>query len=281
MIGSCEPHDTVGVVGERTRIVAPAPLEEPIAALSPRLRCEPKLVIGSVGPLPLDAGLAALSIQADLPVPVKLAMAPHGVDLVAEIPRGGGDPLRGETVALAALDTAWRWLAHRGGGAPCAPSAVTVDAAWWADSMKRIGWTAEPLQGDDEWIHVRHPAVSWRLLARPLGARTLQLTAGPVGVRRAGARAARAMMLLALEANARLRLARVSVRRHDDSVAEASWDVVLAAPDEPEEWLDAAVEALVIARGETERALRALAAEAVHDAYLRARDHDARNGGGP
>jgi hypothetical protein len=236
---------------------------------APCLATEPMLVIASAGPLPLDCALAGLERQSDLRVPVKFTRSASGVcELRAEVPDDGARE-RCAADARAALDGALTALASDVGqrsGRASPPAATRI-----GEVLEQLGWNAAREESGGYRIHAPAGGTATRLVAYPLRAGGVHVTASTLVIRTAGGRSARALALFALEANGRFRLARLTVSA-SDGVARAGWDAVLPAAAVCADGLATAVEALFVARTETERALRALAKAAVADAYLEARD---------
>jgi hypothetical protein len=83
-----------------------------------------------------------------------------------------------------------------------------------------------------------------------------------------------------LEANARVRLARIGVIPSGEGSARVTWDAVASPGVALEQALPAAVEAVVGAHAATRRELRALSHGAVARAYLDARCGAATQGSG-
>ncbi len=236
---------------------------------APCLAVEPMLITASVGPLPLDCALAGLERQPDLRVPVKFTLSASGVcHLRAEVPDDGARE-RCAADARAALDSALTALAGDvGQRARLAPPPA---AARFGEVLEQLGWNAAREESGGYRIHGPGVGTATRLMAQPLHAGGVHVTASTLAIRTAGGRSARALALFALEANGRFRLARLTVSA-SDGVARAGWDAVLPAAGVCADSLATAVGALLVARAETERALRALAKAAVADAYLEARD---------
>jgi len=237
---------------------------------APCLAAEPMLVTASAGPLPLDCALAGLERQSDLRVPAKFTLSRSGVcHLRAEVP-DDGERERCAADARAALDSALTALAGDVGqrGRLASPPAATRIG----EVLEQLGWNGAQEESGGYQIHAPSIGTAARLMAHPLHAGGVHVTASTLAIRTAGGHSARALALFALEANDRFRLARLTVSSANDGVARARWDAVLLAAAVCADGLATAVEALLIARTETERALRALAKAVVADAYLEARD---------
>ncbi|MFQ5667695.1 MAG: hypothetical protein ACE5I7_14880 [Candidatus Binatia bacterium] len=239
--------------------------------LRPRLHVEPVLVAATVGPLPLGCVLASLGRQSSLAAPAKLSLSASGeARLVAEIARNGDHPRAGEQ-AFAALAAALQWLRD---GTDCDPNTEVAPQPISPNldcAIAALGWTAEPAANGQLLIQARGPRVDARIRAQSHRHGAIQLAMAPAAIRVANPRAARALALFALEANSRLRLARLSVTPPVEGMMRAVWDCVLPGELELDHWVESAAEALMVARAETDRPLRALGTTPVADAYLRAR----------
>jgi hypothetical protein len=230
------------------------------------------LIAAALGPLPLEDALTGLARQTDLAAPVKFTLSARGEpQLVAEIARTG-DHARCERQAYAALDAALQWLGREIDGNRRAEAECWPLPSDLRETVAALGWTGEDTSSGCVRIAVSGDGIAGRVLAKPLGDGGVQLALPLAAIRVADAQGARALALFALEANARLRLARLSVTAAVDGIVRAMWDIVLTAEVPLAHWLESAVEALTVAKAETDRALRALGGTSVAKAYLNARD---------
>ena len=218
----------------------------------------------------LGDAIVGLGWQADLPAPVKLVGDREGPStgaaLRAEIWAGAGE--RVAQLAREALSLGRRWLDE---GLPGSPSTHAVaNAETWRELVPR---PSEVLPGGSLRVHAPGEPGSVRLQldALPGGAaRVWTASAVPV----ASPQVARALALFALDANRRLRLARLSLSAAthggttDRVIARVVWDAVLPAEVVGEDAVRAALEAVAAAHAETRRALRALSSRTLAEAYL-------------
>ncbi len=290
----------MGAVVQRVRaVVAPAASRAfgPPAMPRPVRRRDAIVESATVGPIALADAVSGLARQTALMAPVKLALAADGTAvLLAEAPVGAFVGAESWATLDAALSTAWDWLhadagvaaretAHdrrRGaqairaveGGASPVPGIPIADARI-PELLRAAGWEWA-VEGAGYRVRLAGEAATLRVM--PLAGRGLRVWAEAVPIRVASDASAQALSLFALDVNARLRLARVSVAITDD-VARVGWDAVLwggEAAGPPGPWFNDAVEAVVGAHADTARAARAVASREVATAYLRARDPRAR-----
>jgi hypothetical protein len=232
---------------------------------------EPMMIAATAGPLPLESVLARLPDQSDMHLPAKLTLRERGAEVLAELPRNG-DARHGERHANQVLDAALGWLANGG-------DAGQPEREPGPDLLNRfeaaLGELCWPWQragsGDGYTFTAQVDGEAFRAAAR-VWASGVQIVAPAIPVRVVDTGAARAIALFALEANARLRLTRVSVAPAVPTVIRVTWDAVLTADASSADWLNEVAAALAVARAETSRALQALATPAVAEAYLSARD---------
>jgi hypothetical protein len=264
---------------------------------APRRRADGIVTEALVGPVDLDLALTMLGDQPALGVPAKLALVPAGhAVLWAEVPEseagaGGEDPLLD-----AALGTAWRWLhglapVPAGNGDARGEGKLATARSDRADARRRgAGQPSQPLENalgvlswpwrfEDGVYRVRTGGRAAALRMEGRGAGWLRVSREELPMRVPTRQAARAVALFALEASARLRLARVAVRAERE-VVRAGWDAVVGTGGGLASWLGEAVEALDVAHEETARSLRALAQAEVAAAYLRMREPSGRWGEG-
>ncbi len=254
---------------------------------APRRRADGVVAEALTGPLDLDRAVARLGDQPALGVPAKLALLPGGrTVLCAEIPQAvagsdGADPRLDAVLAVA-----WGWLHGRvtplpaGNGTPGDDDRLATARPQAADARRSgagqpshaletalavLGWASRP-EGGGYVVRTGERAPALRI--ELLGTDWLRVSRDPLPMRVPTRQVAEATALFALEASARLRLARVAVRAAGD-VVHVSWDAVVGVGDGLASWLGEAAEALGVAHDETMRALRALTVMEVAAAYLR------------
>jgi hypothetical protein len=229
---------------------------------------EPELVSASVGPFPLGHALARLRHQSELATAAKLALSrAREAQILAEV-QCNGDRQHAQQLAAAALEHALAWFtAGADGERP--EQARQARATMHAPATLAPVTKSEP---SDELPGMPEVAAFGRVFSHQFPDGTLRLSAPAAAIRLADASAGRALALFALEANARLRLTRLSVSACGDGMARVTWEIVLLREQSSEASRSIAIEALAVARAETERALRALGSPSVARAYLRARD---------
>jgi hypothetical protein len=231
-----------------------------------RLANDPVVFLSGVLPVPQQLAESALARQPGLPWPAKLVRCESGeVGLVGEVPRLV-EPRAGAAIVRRAVEAARVWL----DAAEPDPAATSSDA-WTAEELEDLlDETAYPWQLLEDGacrLDVTHDGVVGRMELRRVTAGGLRLCGrGAVGV--GDGRSFLAQTRYALEANSRLRLARVSVGSGGGSAAWVVWDVVLPGEVPLEAALREGVGAVATARAVTEAALRALATPAVAEAYL-------------
>jgi len=241
----------------------PASLEAR-TALTTRLRRAPRLVELDAGPLSLTRALAALAHQSGLAVPAKLvATAAGDAGMLIEITGGPDDASR----AYLALEAALAWIDGRD-GRPMIPG----EPAALEEALRAVGWSSESVGRGRLRLHVPAEVTSMRVVVEPLADGAVVVSTPPTPVRVAGARAARAVRLFTLEANARLRLVRLGAKEERDGMLVVQRDVVLADGTDLTRWIVEAVHALAVAHALTAGALRALGTDSVADAYLAFRE---------
>ncbi len=231
-----------------------------------RVQPEGGMLVATLG-CPGLAPETALARQPELLAPVKLAAAAGGgAELRAELLRARG--VDTEALARSALERAGVWLA--GDGGPVA-DVEAVDAEEVAAGLAELprAWAWEPRGADGFHVHATAFGTSARIVveARAGTARAFVRSAVPA----TGLETRAALVHFALEANARLRLARIGVAADDDGTARLTWDAVASPGVALERALPAAVEAVAGAHAATRRALRALSHAAVARIYLDAR----------
>jgi hypothetical protein len=222
------------------------------------------LLLAWLGPLPLESARAALPRQAGLIAPAKVVLSAHGEGgILAEVIRNG-DSGFDTRCAQAAIESARGWLADR--AAPPGDESGAVSGAEIEGVLEQLGqeWEAAPEGGYR--VHARARDVECRVELRSLQGRLI-VTTLPV-LMRAGAASREAVQMFALRSNRRLRLARLTVADAGDDLLRVQCDTVLASSACLEQTLATALDAVVGARAETARPLRALCTPRLAEAYL-------------
>ncbi len=238
-----------------------------LSAMAVRRCNDPAVVAFTLGPLPLQCALAALERQTELAAPAKLAR--FGGDepvLLAEVGWRQATSDDAERRARDALGRACQWLCGETAGDPDDGAATLAS---FVQTAKELGWPATEATPGVFRLDVHTNGWPHRIFASALGCNALRLALPSCVLRVRDAQVARALALFALEANARLRFARLAMPSTSGERARVSWDVIVPA-QAPPDTLASAVEALTVARDETERALRALGTPAIADAFLNA-----------
>lgn len=248
------------------------------APMRPGIRFDGVLMQAVMGPLDIHRAQQALVRQQALNAPVKLAVSTGGTaSLIAEVPSGGDGPWCKEQVGRA-LREGWAWFEEARNGSPeAAPAADLPSDVEKILAELECTWTVDGA-GTYRVHGLDIPSV---LLIECLAGETVRVSYPATAIRVATAGACSAMAYFALEANARLRFARVSVAPAGgaDDVVNVGWDAMLFAGRFADRWLAEAVAAVSVAHAETARAMRALATDAVASAYLQARDPRCRING--
>lgn len=225
-----------------------------------RVEIESQLVVARES-LPGSAR-RALARQAGVEAPVKLALAKDGrLELRAEVlRRGGRDAAK---LARGALDAGRAWLV---GAAPRHPGATPPrdELAGGLDELPAT-WAWESDDQDGFHVHASAAGAPLRLAVRSLpgGAQVTVRSAVLAG----GDASRTALLHFALESNARLRLARLSLSAEADGPIAVSWEAVVPADALCRDLRDAAL-AVVGANVATAQSLRALGEDAVARHYL-------------
>jgi hypothetical protein len=238
------------------------------------LRIEPDLVAAGLEGLDAECLRAALPAQPDLCAPAKLALAPGGgAELWAEVPRQR-DLAPAKRLAERALDQALAWLS--GAAAAPAPSARAASRGEEIEAaLAALPWEYSRDADGSHRLHARDPRDPARILVA-------ERTGGCVAVSTATwlrlprPRALDALAHFALEANRRLRLARLSVAPRSGGAAQVVWDAILPAKLPADPALGELAAAVAGARALTARPLAALADPRVAETYLGARASRAR-----
>jgi hypothetical protein len=230
-----------------------------------RLASDPVVFLSRVLPVPETLAESSLPRQPGLPWPAKLVRFESGdVGLLGEVPRLV-EPSAGAGLARQAVEGARAWLdaAEAPGG--------TMGPGWTeAELVELLAEAPFPwrlLEDGQCRLDVALDGVVGRVELGRLTAGGLRLCArGAVGV--GEGRSFLAQTRYALEANSRLRVARVSVGSGGGAAAWVAWDAVLPPELPLEAALREGVGAVATARASTEAALRALATPAIAEAYL-------------
>jgi hypothetical protein len=232
----------------------------------PRPRTEAdSLILRASVPLASTAAFAGLARQPKLGVPAKVAWSGKGgFELVAEVPREGS--LRdAEEGVRAVLDDALAWFANglgAGTNGTSAPSAPLVDVLEGAGCFVRPGGAGAC------FVDANLGGTSYRALVGERPDARVQVSLPATTLRVEGECPLHAAAIFALEANYRLRLARVGTTLLTSDRLRVVWDVVVNGGPCLSRRFPDALEALVVAREETLRALRMLCSHDVAAAYL-------------
>jgi hypothetical protein len=222
-------------------------------------------LVRAASPLTSTAAFEGLARQPALGAPAKVAWsAGDGFELVAEASHGGSRRDAEEEVC-GALDDALHWFANGGG---TSTRATSTPSAALIEILQGAGCFVRPAAADACFVDVNLGGCAYRALVGERADARVQVSFPATTVRVEGERSLQAAALFALEANHRLRLARVSTTSLSSDRLRVVWDVVLnGGPCLMRRFPDA-LEALVVAREETSRALRMLRSHDVAGAYL-------------
>jgi hypothetical protein len=242
------------------------------------LQLEPHLVAMIAQPLPLQTALLGLSRQQSLIAPVKFALTAEGVGCaIAEISRVA-DLHDCEKLAGQALDAVERWLECECPSCDTAPAdsespliardtTDPVDSEI-AQSLDELGWSWKAIGEAKYQIHVATDSGSiGRVEIQQIGSNAVRASSVST-VRVDDAIAREALAHFALEANRRLRIARLTVFSAEDDATQLVWDAVAPAELPTLAVLPRLIEAVGFARAETSLAIVALADEQIAGAYL-------------
>ena len=236
------------------------------------VRVESELVVAVAGPVPLGVTLLAMSRQSHLAEPAKFAVDAEGLGCaIAEFPRIA--PLDecakwvGET-----LDGAFAWLDRgcRGLEEAVAPSGFGASASETASEIEcgldELPWRWERTEEGSHRVHADSAIGVSRVAVECAGGAVRASISSAVGAE--GDISRDAQIFFALEANHRLRLARVSVVDEGGDAVRVIWDAVAPSAVPIARAVSMLTEAVVFARGETGRALTALCDPCIAEAYL-------------
>ena len=232
---------------------------------SVRAETDGRIAVARWGPLEVDVRVA-LGRQAELTAPVKLALSRGGeCELRAEVLHVGG--LDAPKLARGALDAARAWLA----GEPYADDEAPIDEESLEDGLAELprAWAWERAE-DGIRVHATAFGESVRLEVEAVAggvrvmARSALPTPDPI--------ASDALVHFALDANRRLRLARIGLSAADGGATVVTWDVVTPSGVVAGCGVPTAVEAVVRAHAATRRSLRALGHGPVARLYLDSRE---------
>jgi hypothetical protein len=185
--------------------------------------------------------------------------------VLAEIPRNG-DHHGCEMRVREAIDRALAWLeqkpeaAPEGNGAVCGSEAID-------EVLVGLPWDWERGLDGSYRVNFAEDSVSCRVCVNSIGANWLHVSTSSA-VKAQTSRVARALRIFALEASHRIRLARLSVTAVRQGTAAICWDSVLPVAARLDLILPEALAAVVSARAETGRSLRALSQPRIAEAYL-------------
>jgi hypothetical protein len=230
-------------------------------------------------PIPLEMARKGLAHQLDLAAPVKFALTAadgHGC-AIAEIARVA-DLHDCEKLAGQALDVVDSWIERgcpvNGQAREASESSViarstadTVDSEI-ARSLDETGWSWEAIGETSYRVHVTTGSDSiGRVQIDRTGSKALRVSSVST-VRAEDVVAKEALAHFALEANRRLRIARLTVSGADDEAMQLVWDAVAPAELPASSALPRLLEAVAFSRSETNLALVALADERIATSYL-------------
>ena len=238
----------------------------------PQPCADPLLVAAVLAPLPLDLAIDGLARLDELPLPAKLVLGEDGrAAMVVEVPREGGRP-DPERWVLELLDAALAWLSGDAGrGDVEALQEYASGEHRIEEVIGGLGWRCESAGQGTLSIESEVDGIGCRLRIQPLAGGAIRILRPATSIRAAGSLGALAMALFALEANRRLRLARLTLAIGGRDVVRVGWDTVLPPETRSERHLVEAVESLALAHGVTNRALRALGTRVVAEAYIATR----------
>jgi hypothetical protein len=254
-------------------------MKRPPAALSlqknlaRQFRMDTGALCARVGPVPLEAALSGVAWQTDLVAPAKFAISriSHNdatAEIHAEIPDVAPRSVC-EKLADAAIDAAIVGPVESG---PADPSQTAFSDEEIESALSQLAWGFRQRDAGIYQIDAAPaPGHALRVIFTAQGAALRASTA--TSVRAGTPEAQRALAYFALESNARLRLARISVREKigdGKSGADIVWDAV-APGTLPAGAIVPIVEAVVYAQLYTRRSLSVLANPRVAAAYLRDR----------
>jgi hypothetical protein len=216
-----------------------------------------------VGPLPVEPVEAALERQPGLALAAKLVLLESGRGgLMVEIPRLL-EHARTEALVLETEERALAWL-ERGEEPALAEGAL--DRTSVESALGVLGQSFQDAAGG--WtLHAGSDAAPCPIALTPRGA-ALELSSVRSGLPLDGRRALRALRRYALEQSRRQVLVRLSVTPSGEDRASATWETFVPSELPLERALHTAVDALVCARRNSERALVALCQAHPAEAFL-------------
>lgn len=241
------------------------------APASPIMRFDGVLMHAILAPLDMHRAQEALVRQQALDAPAKLAVSPDGTAIfVAEVPANDNDIWCTEQMRRAS-EAGRAWFDQRTNGAPkVAPSSAMTSDVEKVLTELECTWTV----GDAGTYRVHGLDIPSVLLIELLAGDTFRVSYPTTAIRAAVPASREAMALFALEANARLRFARMSIAPAAAAldVVHVGWDAMVFGGRYGDHWLAEAVAAVSVAHAETSRVVRALASDCVARSYLQARD---------
>jgi hypothetical protein len=219
------------------------------------LRIEPDLVAVTLSPLPQRVVRRSLQRQETLAAPAKLGLDARGAGLLLAEVALAGDPSASQAGARDALAEAEAWL-HGTAAVPRLERAEVHEAGSIEAALERLAWPWGSGADGGYQVDVTDPGLDCRVHVRP-GPHGLCVSATELPLAPRSLRSFRALQTYALSANARLRFARVSLRgaAESPSARVEAW-LLAGTPADPA--LADLIEAVVAARAETLRPLRAL-----------------------
>ena len=237
---------------------------QPLPMETLRVESEGRIVLARWGPLD-PAAPDAIARQAELLAPAKLALSSHGEpELLAEVLRTS--EADAPKLARNALDVARAWL---DGEAPSLPESDQDDLASALAELP-AAWVWERSEGDDYRVHATAFGESVRLAVSAVAGGAQVIARSALATSELATRPA--LLRFALDANRRLRLARIGLTDLDDETTAVTWDAVTPAGLDLSRALPVAVEAVVRGHAATRRSLRALCHAPVARAYLDSRE---------
>jgi hypothetical protein len=244
-------------------LVSPHPAR-PLRTETLHLDTQGRIVLARWGPLDAESR-GAIARQTELLAPAKLALSTHGEpELLAEVLRSCETDA--PKLARNALDVARAWLSGE------APAIAASDEEDLASALAELpaAWAWERGEGDDYRVHATAFGESVRLAVSAVAGGAQVIARSALATSEPGTRPA--LVRFALDANRRLRLARIGLNDMDDETTAVTWDAVTPTGVDLSRALPAAVEAVVRGHAATRRSLRALCHAPVARAYLDSRE---------
>ena len=230
-------------------------------------RLEGGALCARLGPLPIAAALDGLSRQSQLSAPAKFALSQKGsAELQTEIPLLAERRLC-EKLADAALDAAL--LMTQADDMPLDEGELAIGPSEVEGALVELPWGFRQTDANRYQIDAA-PAVDHAMRVSLVGTANNLRASTRTSLRSNSQEAYLALRYFALESNARLRLARISVAEREDG-ASIVWDAAVPSQLPAAGAVPAIVEAVVYAQMLTRRSFSALSDARVAAAYLRER----------